>query len=528
MKNSAWVISSIALIAVVLVLTIVNLPRLPFFLDIYYHLNVMRGFDTAGGVVTTAFWELAPIGQPLIYPPLFHLLLLGLYKAGLGIMDVARISSVLPVILLFAAVFAVVKGLHSPKRAFFTTLAVCIPYSFFLKMTITVPAAISLIFIMLAFYALARQRIAACSIFLALVFYTHPGLPWMACAAFILYGLFEKKARRDAFACVLFAICFSVPQIIHAAVNMDRLAGPLGIPMPEGRMFELYPLIYILAGIGLIRTAYSADASGKRIMLFALCLLAAFLPMAVNYRFRLLSAEGLLPVLLIAGAGLEAAYDRFLKSLKPENTGRGGTVMYTAAFAAFFMFFSPSFSMYIPLDPPYDNHEFSFHLRDSTAANLLPAYKGHTRPFEITLVDGLVEKWVKIIEDNTSGSDIICSNDAFIGSMLSALSGRASSARMFLEVDEPDVPISEFGSARLTLWTREYNGKFSSDINECIKKFGYTIIHMDEGAAIMVKPDGARACPVKPLIRSPFAFLALAAVLYAAFAGLLARDKNAK
>ncbi|MFA5164610.1 MAG: hypothetical protein WC481_03500 [Candidatus Omnitrophota bacterium] len=487
----------------------------------------MRGFDSAGGVVTTAFWELAPIGQPLVYPPLFHLLLLGLYKAGLGIMDVARISSVLPAILLFAVIFAVTNGLHSPKRAFFTTLAACIPYSFFLKMTITVPAAISLIFIMLAFYALARQKIAACSIFLALVFYTHPGLPWMACAAFILYGLSERKARRDAFTCVLYAVCLSLPQIMHAAANMGRLAGPLGIPMPEGRMYELYPLIYIFAGIGLVRAACSADAPSKRIGLFALCLLAAFLPMAVNYRFRFLSAEGLLPVLLVAGAGLEAVYDRFLKLLKLENAGLGGLGLYTAAFTAVFMFFSPSFSMYIPLDPPYNKHEFSFHLKDSTAVNLLPAYKRHTRPFEIIMVDDLVEKWVKIVGANTSASDIICSNDTFIGSMLSALSGRANSARMFLEINEPDIPISEFGSARLALWTREYNGKFSSDINECVMKFGYTIISMDEGAAIMVKPVGAHAYPVKPLIRSPFAFLALAAALYAAFAGLLSGENRA-
>ncbi len=528
MKNSAWVISSIALLAAVLVLTIVNLPRFPFFLDIYYHLNVMRGFDMAGGVVTKAFWELAPIGQPLVYPPLFHLLLLGLYKTGLGIMDIARISSALPAILLFATVFAVVKGLHSPKRAFFTTLAFCIPYSFFLKMTITVPAAISLIFIMLAFYALARQRIASCSIFLALVFYTHLALPWMACAAFVFYGLLDKKARRDVFTCVLSAACLSLPQIIHAVSNIGRLAGPLGIPMPEGRMFELYPLIYIFAVIGLIRAFCADDAPGKRIGLFALCLLAAFLPMAVNYRFRFLSAEGLLPVLLLAGAGLEAVYGRVIKIFKPEKMSVTGHGSFTAVFAAVLLFVCPSFSMYVPIDPPYDRHEFSFHLMDSTAANLLPDYKTHVRPFEIMLADTFAEKWVKIIEGSTSGDDLICSNDAFIGGMLSALSGRANSARLFLEVEEPGVPISEFGSARLALWMRESNGKFSSEINECITRFGYAVIYMDGRAAVLLKPDGAKVRPVKPLLRAPFAFLALAAALYAAFAGLSARDKNAK
>ena len=525
MKNSAWVISSIALLAAVLLLAIVNLPRFPLFLDIYYHLNVMRGFDTAGGVVTTAFWELAPSGQPLFYPPLFHVLLLGLYKAGVGIMDVARISSILPAILLFAAVFSAVKGLHSPKRAFFTVLAICIPYSFFLKMTITVPAAISLIFIILAFYALERRRAAACAIFLALVFYTHPALPWMACLAFIFYGFFEARSRRNAFICVLSAICLSLPQIIHTVSNMGRLAGLLGIPMPEGKMFEIHPLIYIFALIGLVRRE---DTPGRNIKLFALCLLAAFIPMAVNYRYRFLSAEGMLPVLLLAGAGLEAVHGRMADMFKRKNAGLAGYGPFTAVFTAALLFICPTFSMYIPLDPPYDRHEFSFHLMDSTAVNLLPDYKTLRRPFEITLADTFAEKWVKIIEERTSSDDLICSNDAFIGGMLSALSGRANSARLFLEVEEPDIPISEFGSARLALWTREPNGKFSSEINECITRFGYTVIHMDGRAAVLLKPDGAKARPVKPLLRAPFAFLVLAAALYAAFSGLSAREKNAK
>ncbi|MFA6356758.1 MAG: hypothetical protein WCY23_06595, partial [Candidatus Omnitrophota bacterium] len=113
MKNSSWITASIAVLAAVIALTAVNFPRFPFFLDIYYHLNVMRGFDAAGGIVGRAFWELAPIGQPLLYPPIFHLLLLALYKTGIGILAVARLASVLPVIVLFAVIFIVTCKLHS-------------------------------------------------------------------------------------------------------------------------------------------------------------------------------------------------------------------------------------------------------------------------------------------------------------------------------------------------------------------------------------------------------------------------------
>jgi hypothetical protein len=520
MKNSSWITASIAVLAAVIALTAVNFPRFPFFLDIYYHLNVMRGFDAAGGIVGRAFWELAPIGQPLLYPPIFHLLLLALYKTGIGILAVARLASVLPVIVLFAVIFIVTCKLHSAKRAFFTLLAVCIPYSFFLKMTITVPVTVSLIFIVLAFFALERRRIAACSIFLALVFYTHLALPWMACAAFILYGLFEKKARRDALSCVLFAICLSVPQLIHTASNINRLAGPLGIPMPEGKMFEIYPIIYLLAAVDIAKANSVWGMQGKRIRLFSLSLLIGFLPLAFNYGFRYISAEGMFPVLLLAGAGLEYIYDLLKGLFRNKLCGGFAPVIYTFIFCVLFTALCPTISSYVPSDPPYDRHEFSAHLSDSTIVNLVPALKTHVRPFEISMADDLAKSWAETIKANTSKDDIICSNDALVGGMLSALSGRANSARTFFEVKEPDVPISEFGAAKTVVWIRESNGKFSSEINDCILKFGYTVICMDEGAAILIKESGAKVSPVKPVMGTPLALLALLTALTVAFLGI--------
>jgi hypothetical protein len=63
-----WYAASALIITAVFLLSAFGNNRFPFFLDIYYHLNVMRGFDSAGGVVNWAFWELAPSGQPLINP----------------------------------------------------------------------------------------------------------------------------------------------------------------------------------------------------------------------------------------------------------------------------------------------------------------------------------------------------------------------------------------------------------------------------------------------------------------------------
>ena len=75
MKKSYWGISALVLIVLMTGLSLLNWQRFPFFLDIYYHLNVMRGFDTAGGIVNHAFWELAPEGNLKLFPPPFHILL---------------------------------------------------------------------------------------------------------------------------------------------------------------------------------------------------------------------------------------------------------------------------------------------------------------------------------------------------------------------------------------------------------------------------------------------------------------------
>jgi len=515
-----WHAASFLIITAVFLLSAFGNNRFPYFLDIYYHLNIMRGFDSAGGIVHRAFWELAPSGQPLIYPPLFHLLMLIPFKLGAGVLWIAKFSSIVPVILLLAAIVFAAARMLSARSAFFVALAFCIPYSFFLKMTITVPVAISLSFMILAFCALEKRNFVPFSIFLALIFYTHPAMPWMICPAFAVYAAFQRDARARIFKWIFFAIALAAPQIAVTLGNLGSMAGPLGIPMPEGKMFEIYPVIYLLAAAGIAKAGSIWGPQGKRIRLFAFLLFIAFLPLAVNYRFRYISAEGMFPVLLLAGAGLEYVYDRLKNLLHIQNRAKSLGIIYTAAFSVVFMVLSPTLSSYVPMEPPYDRYEFSSHLSDSTVINLVPRLKTHTRPFEINLVDDMAKNWARIIEANTSDNDIICSNDAFIGGMLSALTGRANSARTYLEMEEPEIPISEFGVAKAAIWLRESNGKFSSEINECILRFGYTVIHMDEGAAILLKQSGSKTVPAEPVISIPAAFIFFFVYTATAFYGL--------
>ena len=95
MTKIRWNILTLALISALSALILLNWPKYPLFIDIYYHLNVMRGFDSAGGIVTHAFWELAPEGTVHLYPPLFHLLLLIPYKLGMDVLSISKLFSLL-------------------------------------------------------------------------------------------------------------------------------------------------------------------------------------------------------------------------------------------------------------------------------------------------------------------------------------------------------------------------------------------------------------------------------------------------
>ena len=89
----SWDLYSCAIISFFTFVQALSWDLFPFFIDIYYHLAVMLGYNTAGGYTTYGFWEYAPVGRPHLYPPLLHFLMLALYKAGLPKMFIARLSN---------------------------------------------------------------------------------------------------------------------------------------------------------------------------------------------------------------------------------------------------------------------------------------------------------------------------------------------------------------------------------------------------------------------------------------------------
>ena len=516
-----WGILTFAVIAFFTALSLFNWQKFPFFLDIYYHINVMRGFDTAGGIVNRAFWELAPAGNAHLYPPLFHLLLLVPYKLGLDTLSIARFFSAFSFLSLLATLSFVVNRLFSPKTGFFVAVAAAIPYTFFLKLAITIPVSLSLVFILLAFYAFEEDRRLACPMLIACAFYTHLGMPWMGLLAFIIYGLVKKNALKRVLETVLFSLLLAAPVIIHVLANINMLENPLGIKVAENGLLEFYPLIYLLAALGLGRLA---DSGFRSRGIFFVSLFLGFLPLAFNYRYRFLSGEGLLPVIFFAGIGLEKICDMLKKSPAGKNTGERLASFCSVSLLIFINLFSPTFSSY-PGAAGGRNGPALFFM-DSTADNLLPFLKKHVRPLEINLVDSEAKDWIRIIKNNTSPDDIICSNWAYVGAMLSAMTGRPNAAQTFYEIKKPDIPVNEFGSSKLAVWLREIGGNYdTAALKIASEKYGFRLIAETGKAKMLIRDGSFKSAPVKPVVRTGAALLILCCAFLAILYDLL-RPRN--
>ena len=59
----------LVLIASVAVVSALRWSLYPIHVDTYYHMETIEGFRQAGGVVTHAFWEMAPGGDPTLTRP---------------------------------------------------------------------------------------------------------------------------------------------------------------------------------------------------------------------------------------------------------------------------------------------------------------------------------------------------------------------------------------------------------------------------------------------------------------------------
>ena len=250
--NPSWNIYSFAIIGFVMLCQIFRWPLFPFFIDIYYHLSVMLGFNQAGGYVTHAFWEFAPIGRAHLYPPLLHILMLDLYKLGLSEIFIARLISCFIYPLFLTSVWFVLSKIFKARLAFLTVVIFSAIYSFYLSVTDIIPFALPLLFCLWIFYFIEKDKVISASLLLALSFYTHTFMSWMSILVFIFYGVLNRDKLKNCLKVSIAGIVLSAPLLIYQFKSRQYFNF---IDVMENYNLEINLLVYILAFAGIFFNA---------------------------------------------------------------------------------------------------------------------------------------------------------------------------------------------------------------------------------------------------------------------------------
>lgn len=447
--NNPWGYSSRIIIFVFIALQLLRLPSLPEFMDIYYHLQSASGFIQAGGYTNWDFWEYAPFGRPNLYPPLFHIILALLMKTGIGVVWLAKLFEfAAPVAFLVIVRGFIIKN-YGEELGFFVTAAFCSSFAFFIFLSNHIPASLALVLGFLSLGELFRNRVLRPVILLGLCFYTHASVPWFFALSYAIYGIMDKGLRRDCLRVVFYSLLVAFPILLFEFINLPfiQLSGNI---IPGRFHLQLKPFDYILAGFGL----FLAFRMSSRYRIFIAMLLSAliFLP----YPYRLLSAEGYLPVVFLSGIGMRGIWRRLKAS------GIKAKRFLAGALISFILFVSPALVLEKPGSSAGINYKFEW--IDSAPSALLLG-KGSSLWFP-----GMYFPIVDIIKKNSSKEDIVYSGINFSGIILAALSGRASSNAIFPEVG-PSIQIDPLSVAGIVILPKDLDEGFIEGIARKYKLF---------------------------------------------------------
>lgn len=444
MRSDCWIrwlpwVSLLAFTA----LWLARWPAFPLLLDPYYHLLIARQVVEAGGPIAYESWEYAPIGRPHLYPPVLHLVLATLLKAGCDPLTAIRLLSVALLPGLLLSLFLVARRLFSPSIALTCLWVAMVPFSFHLHTAITLAATLGLIEFIWLMDALERGRPLAAGLLVALLSYTHLGLPWAALLAMSAYSLLRPDRAREVIKAG-WGFLPALPWWWHVGVHRDFLHV---VARYENARVELLPLLYAAALVG-------AWICWRRRGPFAwpLACWVGFTLFAPRHAYRWLSGEGMVPVLLMAGVGIDWLAQGVLRVVpragRPETTrGRPSPIQGRLATAALMLVLVAS--------PAVGHAETGWRWRwfDAAPLHLLGCPWSEAKELELGLSSPPVDRLVRVVEAESRPGEILWSNLPYAGGLVAALAGRPMSTAMLNEVP-PAAAFDPIGAAHLVVWFR--------------------------------------------------------------------------
>jgi len=508
---SRWDFYAVLVIFFVLVLQALNWYHFPLFLDCYYHLSVMMGFADAGGWVGVSFWEYAPFGRPHLYPPLFHILELAVFKSGFSPITVARFFDFLIYPFFLFIDWRILRDIFSKELAFFNLLLLASSYPLYLAMVNNIPFVLALLAGILSFYFIQKGRLWSSVLCLALSFYAHSLMSWISFAAIFIYGLLNTRTRKAAFLACLGSCVLASPFLIHQA-KYYLFFNPVRVL--EFFFFSATPVLYLLSFFGLL-LAYRKRGP----YLFFVALAVSMSALLFTNRDRFFSGQGCIPASFLAAVVIDDLWKRIF--LNKQKWYRA--LFFAVFFLVFFLatpvvVYSPEVTKNsIVHRPPLLS--ISSRVFDESGAGGPRSEKGMTF-YHPAVVDDMV----RLVTENSSSEDIVFSNYSYGGGMITALANRATSGAMLHEVLPFDLrdPVAQ---ARLVLVFKDQQDRFFSGLPQLVERYGLRKIGETDLAALYSN-DGCGF--VRQVIPAKIPFWLMFGLFFAVLASIYIENKLMK
>lgn len=467
------------------VLWLARWPTFPLVLDPYYHLLIARQVADAGGPIAYEWWEYAPMGRPHLYPPILHLLLAALLKIGCAPLTAIRlVSAVLPPALLLSS-WLVMRRLCGAPAALAVVLAGVMPFAFHLHSAITLAATLAMIELLWLVAALESGRPLAAGWLLGLLSYTHLGLPWVALLT-VAAGWWLRPSRRPTIRRALWGLLLALPWALHL---WRHHAAFLVLPRYENQQLDVLLLLYAAAGIGLWKGWRGGTAAR-----WLLALWVGFSPLAVHHRYRWLSGEGMLPVLLLAGLGV-AACGGWLA----QRAATGPAVPRRQAVGLAIC------GLVLALSPSILQAPAGWRWPDAAPWHLLRSPMVTPKETDTSFYGPQIDRLVQAVVQHTGPAEILWSNAPYALGLVAALAHRPMSSAMLNEV-RPPAAVHPLRSAQAVLWFKLSQPSGSAEA-PALQALGLRPVAEDDVAILLRRQE-----PV-PAARPPRAVLPLGAAL---------------
>lgn len=480
-KINKWDYAVLAIILVNLVLLVYRFDMFPKFVDIYYHFSAARAFELVNGIVLHDFWEYAPSGRPHLYPPFFHVLILMFIKLGLKIEFLLKIISLAIFPLLQVTAWLAFRKLFNKKTAFYIVLLLSSSYSFYWFETNMLPAALVIIFSIIIYYLIERNKLASASVLLALSLYTHLGLSLIIILSLIIYALLRKERLKIVFKALIISILLFLPWLIHILQNIDFLSVGNQANFIEWKLHFLL-LFFAIAGV-----FYCLKA--KKEMLIPISYALAMVPFLFLYPSIYFSGHNLFSWSMLGGV--------FLSNIDKIQFFRDKNYA-IIIISVLVLLITPIIT--IPREP---NDRIDLRLEKGVITNLIFYEPGFE---DLNILNTRNLELADFINKNTGMNEIFYIGNSYIGGLVTTLTGRSQSGAMYFEVS----PIEAPGPINAQLWISEISDPKPPEGFRLIKEINGYRIHRDDN----VKPERRMPTFKIPLIYAYLVLIIFMLIIY--------------